>query len=158
MFDFIQNFIYNAALYFVIIGVLVSIFANFIPDVFVQYKVPAIILGIVLCLFGTFQLGKKSVHDQVALETVQAQIKTQETLVKSEQINTESVIKYQDKIQYVDRIKEIPVEVYVNKAKDEKCSIDSATAANIRLLLNSSHQGRLPGPTISAPVITRSAN
>lgn len=125
-------------------GSILILFGWFIPTMFAQYKVPAIMSGIILVLFFTFQSGKYVESSSYKLEQAETKAELQRLNAKSKDISHEVVIEYIEKIKYVDRWKEVPINVYIPEKANAQCIIDSNTGDTFRMLFNSSLEGQLP--------------
>lgn len=134
------------------IGLLLA--GKFLPDMFTQYKIPATILGLFLVVFFVFQSGRYNEFSKWKLKNSEQQVEIAMLKAKSAEINVEIITKYVDKIKYVDRIKEIKVYEFITKEADVQCVISPSTSDNIRMLVNSSIKGELPGSPISVDVTT----
>lgn len=149
--EILSVFTSNAVDLFIVPGLFAGVvllgIGHFIPDLFAQYKVPAMLGGVALVLFFTFRLGSYTEANEYKMEKLEVQTEILKLQGKSKEINTETVIQYVDKIKYVDRIKEVPIDVYITKTDDKKCVIDPSTSDTIRMLINTSNQGKLPSAT-----------
>jgi hypothetical protein len=139
MLNFLFSLLANNIIYPLIVpglmaGVMAIIVSIFIPSLLSQYKLPLLAGGIVVVLFFTFYAGKYSEESKNAIQ--QAEMKAE--------INQEVVVKYVDKIKYVTKWKEVPINVYVPVKADAQCIIDSSTASNIRMLYTNSIKGDFP--------------
>lgn len=123
---------------------------KFLPDLFSQYKLPATLAGALLVLLFTFEAGRYHEVSANALQIAQLNAQVAELKAKTAEVTVETVTKYVDKIKYVDRWKEVPVNVYIPKEADARCIINPDTASNIRMLYNSSNEGILPSAPFSA--------
>ena len=115
--------------------------AQFIPDLFKQYKLPAQLSGIFLILFFTFQSGKYTEYTNWKVQELELNAKIQSLNAQSKEISIKTITEYIDRIQYVDRWKEIQIDKFIPDVSNKACVIDSVTGSNIRLLINESHKG-----------------
>jgi hypothetical protein len=148
MFSFIANF-FNSIIFELIIpgisvGVLLIIVSTFIPPLFVAYKVPAQVLGLVLIVFFVFQAGRYDEVNKQEKAVLVNNVKVAEKAVASEKINTISTIQYVDRIKIVKEIQKVNTNVYVDKKADIQCPIDLNTSVHIAKLLNSAIGGTVP--------------
>jgi hypothetical protein len=125
-------------------GVMAIIVSIFIPSLLSQYKLPLLAGGIVVVLFFTFYAGKYSEESKNAIQQAEMKAENSKLNAKSKEINQEVVVKYVDKIKYVTKWKEVPINVYVPVKADAQCIIDSSTASNIRMLYTNSIKGDFP--------------
>lgn len=142
----------------IFVGIALLLAGKFLPDVFVQYKLPATLAGLALCIFFVFQSGRYNEYSKWKLEDAKQQVEIALLRAKSAEVNVEVVTKYVDKIKYVEKIKEVPVNVYVDKEADLRCVINPNTSDNIRMLINSSLEGKLPDGPIRVDVSTESTS
>jgi len=145
MLDTIQNFITQLNYMLIIpglaIGAILYFMVDVIPFVPLAYKIPAKVLGGLLILFFTFQLGKQTLQHEFEYQTAkQAEIISNLKLTAGK-VDIKTVVEYKDKIQYVDRWKEVNVDHYITQEANSKCVIDTATSDNIRMLFNLSAKG-----------------
>jgi hypothetical protein len=148
MFSFIASF-FNSILFHLIIpgisfGILLIIASTFIPPVFMAYKIPAQLLGLVLIVFFVFQAGRYNEVNKEEKAVLVNNVKVAEKAVASEKINTVATIQYVDRIKIVEKIKEVPTNVYVTQKADIQCPIDLNTSVDIAKLLNSAIRGTVP--------------
>lgn len=120
----------------------------FLPDILAQYKIPGILLGVFLVLFFTYQSGRYAEFTKNKIQILEQQAEIAKLNAKSGEVTIETIIEYRDKIKYVEKIKEVPINVYIPTEADRACHIDDITGRNIRMLINSSNKGELP----SAPI------
>lgn len=115
------------AFFFVGIGlILASWFVSFIPLIN-RYRFPTQVIGILAFGFGAYLLGGYGIEMAWRQRVAELEEKVREAEAKSAQVNTviQEKIVYKTKViekktvEYVDRIKEIAVEV------DAKCEVDS---------------------------------
>lgn len=148
MIDLLKMFTDNALFALVVpgifFGVLMLLASAFIPDIFKQYKIPAQLTGIFLVLFFTYQGGRYS--EYTTWKTKELELAAEIALYKSKssEITVTTVTKYVDRIKEVEKIKEVPIYVYVPSKADAACIIDDATSDSIRLLFNSTIKGKFP--------------
>jgi hypothetical protein len=141
---FTNELIYSLIVPGIGIGVVLLLIAEFVPDWLKQYRIQAQLLGLIICIFFTFQSGREHEFDNQKLVLAEQKALVEQYKTKSGEVTIEVQTKYVDKIKYVERIKEVPVNVYVTKEADAKCVIDPVTSDGIRLLLDSSIAGQLP--------------
>ncbi len=125
----------------IFVGLGLLIFGNFLPSAFVQYKIPMIVTGIFLVLFFTYESGRYSEYSANKLKDAATKIELAELRAKAGEITVETIIEYKDRIKYVEKIKEVPIDVYIPKEANSACVINDVTGANIRMLINTSNQG-----------------
>lgn len=152
MLDLLKLFLSDALFALVVPGIFVGfgllVVAQFVPDILKQYKVPAQLGGIVLILFFTFQAGRYNEYTKWRLD--QSVMQSEIAMYKSNatEISETVLTKYVDKIRYVEKIKEVPVNVYIPEKADQLCYISPVTSTNIRMFLNSAAEGKLPQSAI----------
>lgn len=112
---------------------------------FTVYKLPITIAGLCLMIFFIYQYGRYNEITKNKIIVAALQMKLAEFREQASEVTIETVIKYVDRIKYVQKIKEVPVKVYITSESNDKCVIDSTTSNNIRMLLNSSNSGQVPG-------------
>ena len=151
MLDLIKLFTDSAIHIFIVpglfLGAILILFGYFTPVVFVQYKVPAIISGTILVLFFTFQSGKYVEESSYKLKQAENNAEMYRLNAKSKDITHDVVVKYIEQIKYVDRWKEVPINVYIPEKANNKCIIDTDTGNTFRMLFNNSLEGKLPSTT-----------
>lgn len=154
----IYNFISSILFTLIIPGILLGILLTFI-SIFIAslnpYKYILQIIGTSLIIFFALQYGREYEIDKYTKTEAKYKLEIAELAVKSANITTNTVIEYVDRIKIVDRIKEVPINVYINSTDDKMCNISTATSGNIIRLLNSASQGKLPGATGNTNVTTR---
>lgn len=159
MFSFISDFFNNLLFSLIIpglgIGVCSLLFSIFIPSTLAIYKIPAQILGIVLCVFFLFTAGRFSEHKkhEAAVAEFRLELASKEALANK--ISTKTLIQFIDRIKVVEKIKEVPTYVYVTKENDAACRIDPDTASRIRMLLDSAAKGKVPGSASDTNAATK---
>lgn len=154
MFDILKILISDAIFAMIVpgifLGVLCILGASYIPLVFSQYKIPIQVGGLILVIFFVFQSGRYSESIKYKEQALLDKVEISALKAKSSEITTETIIKYVDRIKIIDKIKEVPVNVYVTKEADSKCVIDATDFNNITKLLNSTASGGIPQrPTTS---------
>lgn len=149
MFDILKILISDAIFAMIVpgifLGVLCILGASYIPLVFSQYKIPIQVGGLILVIFFVFQSGRYSESIKYKEQALLDKVEISALKAKSSEITTETIIKYVDRIKIIDKIKEVPVNVYVTKEADSKCVIDRTTSSNLTRLLNAASEGRVPG-------------
>jgi hypothetical protein len=152
MLDLLKMFLSDTLFTLIVPGIFVGfgllVVAQFVPDILKQYKVPAQLGGIVLILFFTFQSGRYNEYTKWRLE--QSTLQSEIALYKSRSVEiTETVLtKYVDRVRVVEKIKEVPVNVYVTEKADQLCFISPSTSTNIRMFLDAASEGKLPQSAI----------
>lgn len=154
MINFLLSLLANNVIYPLIVpglmsGALAIIVSVFIPNVLAQYKLPILASGIVAVLFFTFYAGKYSEESKYNIAQAEQKAENARLNAKSKEINQDVVIQYVDRIKYVTKWKEIPINVYIPKEADSKCVIDPSTGDYIRMLISTSIKGELPGTTFT---------
>lgn len=150
MFGFIGNFfselLFNLIIPGLGLGVLSLILSIFVPASLSQYKIPLQLGGLVLVIFFVFTAGRFSEHKKYEAEAAALRFEIAEQTAQANRISTDVIVQYVDKIKIVEKIKMEKVYVYVDKEADIACRIDPSTAGRVRLLLDSSAKGQVPGP------------
>lgn len=95
-------------------------------SLFSTYKTYFIIAGVVASLVGTSYVTSEVVNNRWKLKYAEAELKVEELKSKSQQVTTETVIKYVDRVKVVKEkgetiTKEVPV--YITKEADQNCSL-----------------------------------
>lgn len=153
MLNFLFTLLANNVIYPLIVpglmaGTIAIIVSVFIPTFLSAYKLPVLLGGIVCVLFFTFYAGKYSEESKYAIEQAELKAENARLNAKSKEITQEVVVKYIDKIKYVTKWKEVPINVYVPAKADAKCIIDPDVSGSIRMLFTNSIKGDFP----SSPV------
>lgn len=148
MIDTILTF-FNEAIFALVIpgiflGCLGIILYFFIPKVLVQYKTAALIASISIILFFVYQGGRSSEHTKWKLEDAKNQLDIAYYRTKSNEVNTQTVIQYVDRLNKIETIREVPVREYITKEADANCIINSDTANGLRIILNPTAKGTIP--------------
>lgn len=148
MFSFLTNF-FNAFAFSLIIpgimaGIGLMIVSTFLPSVLAKYKIAAQVLGLILVVFFVFQTGRYVEVNKAVKVELKAQVKDAERETKSEKVNTETVIRYVDRVKVVEKIREVKTNVYVTQETDRACVIGVGPSADIAILLNDSVRGIVP--------------
>ncbi len=128
---------------FFIFGVLFFSVSFFVDSI--RYKLPLVIIGVLLSFVSVFYFGKKVEFDKNELEKSKIEISNQQKQVESEKVTTSVVIKYVDKIKviekerivYVDRVKEVFTTKIIN---------DYPIPELFVRVLESSAEGKIPDP------------
>jgi len=145
MFDFFANFLNNFLFTMIIPGIMAGIAlilcAGFLPLV---YKIPAQVLGLVLVVFFVFQSGRYFEVNKAEKAKLENALKVEKIEKAGEKINTETVIRYVDRVKIVEKIKEVKTNVYVTKETDNACVLDLGASRDIARLLNDSARGVVP--------------
>jgi hypothetical protein len=143
MFNFISNIVFSLIIPGISAGVILIVLSIFIPF-FGTYKYPMRIFGAVLIVFFVFQSGRQTEIRIYTAKEIRTQLEIAELNIKSANITTKTVIQYVDKVKIVERIKEVPINVYVKSTDDKACVISPVASDNIVRLLNAASQGKLP--------------
>ena len=137
---FIFSFVYPG----IILGIFLIVISYFIPIILEQYKLLVRTFGYVLLIFFVFQDGRMSESSKYEKQIAIAEKRITEMEKQSALVQTQIVTEYVDKIKYVHRIKEIKTNVYIKEKDDSACVISLDASNDIRMLINSASQGRLP--------------
>jgi len=148
MFEIIRIFLSDALFTLIVPGIALGLLAItisfFIPLSFIVYKVPLQIGGLILVMFFVFQSGRNTESVKYKTQALKDKVLISELSAKSSQITTDTIVKYVDRVKVVEKIKEVPVNVYVTKETDSKCVIDAVSSNSIARLLNAASEGRVP--------------
>lgn len=125
-------------------GLMLIMSAWFLPKIFAEYKIPAAILGLFLVLFFTFQSGRYQEVSKAEILINKQKAEIAVLQAKSSEVTIKTVVEYVDRIKYVDRLKEVPIEIYVTPKADSQCIIDDTTDRSIRVLYAASIKGIVP--------------
>ena len=159
MFSFITVFftdlLFNLIIPGIGLGVLSLILSIFIPSTFAQYKIPLQVFGVVVFVFFMFTAGRLSEHKKYEAEAAALRLEIAVQTGLANAISTDVLVKYVDKIKIVEKIKEVKVIEYVTKEDDNACRIDPTTADRIRMLLDSSAKGQVPGTSSNTNATTK---
>jgi len=128
----------------IVIGALMMFLQTLLPTPLIQWKMPLLIGGLCLVLFFTYEAGRSEEVEDVEQKNNAVLIEYYRNQEKKYVLVDKVITKYVDKVKVVERIKEVPVNVYVDKIADERCVIDSKTSDNIRTLWNNAADGQLP--------------
>ena len=113
----IESILMNYSLGIIFISI-VAILAGYFLPFFGQYRVAVQFVGIVLLSYMLFLSGKDSERDVWEEKMSEAKVEMANLRAASEKVNTQTIIKYVDKIKYVDRIKTQVVTEFVTKEND----------------------------------------
>ena len=144
MFNFISNIVFSLILPGLSVGCLLIIVSFFIPTTHVMYRAPIQILGVIILVFFLFQAGRFSEFQKHEKDRLTNIALVAELKAKSEKINTETIVRYVDRIKVVEKIKEVKTNVYITKEADAACVIGTNTSRELTRMLNSSARGRIP--------------
>ena len=136
----ISDSVYAMIMPGIFLGILLLIVGSYIPTIFSQYKLPAQLSGVVLVLFFVFQAGRYHEHVAVKEQTLVNEVATQAFNAAAGEVKYKTVVEYKDKIKVVEKIKEIPIHIYVPGPADKSCKIDEL-APNLRKLIDSAAEG-----------------
>ena len=142
--SFFNDFLFTLIIPGILLGVALLVAATFIPTFLTGYKVPVQVLGLVLVVFFVFQTGRSVEVNKNAKAVLEAEAKIAKRETASEKVNTETIIRYVDRVQVVNKIKEVPTNVYVTKETDRACSISAGDSLNVAIVLNDSVRGIVP--------------
>ena len=119
----IESFLIANDLGLIFLAIVIIIAGYILP--IAQYKIPLQFGGIVFLCMMVFVSGKGS--ERSVWETKNAELKLEIAYLeaKSEKVNTEIVVKYLDKIQYIDRINNVVTKEFITAESDKKCEINS---------------------------------
>lgn len=104
-----------------------------------QYKLPLQLFGTVLVAALLFVAGQHAERTSWESKMNKANLEIAELKVRAEKINTQVVIEYRDKIQYIDKIRTQKVTEYVTVVDDSKCVVNNGFVE----LFNSSALGKV---------------
>lgn len=142
---FATNAIYPLIVPGFMAGVLAIIVSVFIPTFLAKYKIPMLLGGIAAVLFFTFYGGKYSESSKYALEKAHAELDIEYYRGLSNNVSTEVVIKYIDRIKTVETIKiqykDVYVDRFISVKDDAACDINTGFVR----LHDSAAKGDLPG-------------
>lgn len=159
MFGFIGNFfselLFNLIIPGLGLGILSLILSIFVPTSLSQYKIPLQLGGLVLVIFFVFTAGRFSEHKKYEAEAAQLRFEIAEQTAMANRISTDVIVQYVDRIKIVEKIKEVKVITYVTQEDDVACRIDPSTASRIRMLLNTSAKGQVPGTTQNPNAVSK---
>jgi hypothetical protein len=120
MIEFLVSLVANNVIYPLIVpglmaGVISILFSFFIPNAVAQYKMAFLLGGIVLVLFFTFYAGKYTEESKHAITISQQKADIAHWKAKSGEITYQTVIKYVDRINTIEKVKTEYVTVYVDR-------------------------------------------
>lgn len=118
----IESFLMSWSLGLIFIAI-ITILAGYLLPI-PTYKIPLQFIGIILLTYMLFLTGKSSERAVWDANVAESKLELARMEAKSADVSTKVVIKYIDKIQYVDRIKTQVVHEYVTKENDEKCQVN----------------------------------
>lgn len=118
----IESILINYSLGLIFLAIILIIAGYLIP--FPGYKIPTQFAGIILLCFMIFLAGKGSERESWEAKNAELRLELANLEAKSEQINTKTVVKYVDKIKYVDRINTVVSKEFIPAAADQKCEIN----------------------------------
>ena len=119
----IESILMNYSLGIIFISI-VAILAGYFLPFFGQYRVAVQFVGIVLLSYMLFLSGKDSERDVWEEKMSEAKVEMANLRAASEKVNTQTIIKYVDKIKYVDRIKTQVVTEFITKENDAACTVN----------------------------------
>ncbi len=147
MFEFLSDgFIFNFLFPIGVAGLVLLFVAYFIPVSLIKFKIPALLLGIILLLFSVFYYGKKVEFVKAELQRQQDLVRIQQLEIASQQVTTQTVIKYVDKIKVIEKERL----VYVDKIKNAftpEIILDYPIPNLFVRVLDDAAQGKIPDST-----------
>ena len=118
----IESILIHYSLGLIFLAIIMIIGGYILP--LMQYKVPVQFAGIILLCFMVFLAGKGSERETWEAKNAELKLEIASLEAKSEKINTQTVIKYVDRIKYVDKINTVVTKEFIPAAADQKCEIN----------------------------------
>ena len=87
------------------LGAALVLFSKFIPASLIQFKIPALLSGVLLVLFFTFYSGKYSEESRQRLQQAEAQAEIQALKAQSAELSVQTVTKYIDRVKVIEKEK-----------------------------------------------------
>lgn len=119
----IEAFILSNSIELIAIGCILLVLSFIIPVD--TYSFICRVASIAFIAIGLFSFGKSTEREEWQSKMLQIELELAKEQARSEQINTEIVTVYADKIKYIDRIENQEVSVFVTADGDKECKINN---------------------------------
>ena len=118
----IESILINYSLGLIFLAILLIIGGYILP--LMQYKIPVQFAGIIMLCFMVFMAGKGAERQTWETRNAELKLEIASLEAKSEKISTETIVKYVDKIKYIDKINTVVTKEFIPVAADQKCEIN----------------------------------